>query len=140
MNIDNNYINDYSKTFIIAELSANHGNDIEIAKKTIKKAKECGADAIKFQTYTPDTITIDCDNEYFKIKQGTIWDGMTLYKLYQKAYTPWSWQSELKEYAQSIGISCFSTPFDKTSVDFLESLNVSAYKIASFEITVTNSL
>lgn len=128
-------INEGSKTFIIAELSANHGGDINIAKKTIKAAKEAGADAIKLQTYTADTITIDCDNEYFKLNSGTIWDGMTLYNLYEKAYTPWEWQKELNDYANEIGLILFSTPFDKTSVDFLEKLNVPAYKVASFEIT-----
>ncbi|MBI9014622.1 MAG: pseudaminic acid synthase [Clostridiales bacterium] len=122
------------KVFIIAELSANHGHDINIAKETIKKAKEIGADAIKLQTYTADTLTIDCDNEYFKLNSGTIWDGRTLYDLYQEAYTPWEWQKVLMEYAESIGIICFSTPFDRTAVDFLETFNVPAYKIASFEI------
>ena len=127
--IDNN-----SKTFIIAELSANHGHDINIAKKTIKAAKESGADAIKVQTYTADTLTIDCDNEYFKLDSGTIWDGRTLYDLYSEAYTPWEWQKELMEYAKSIGLIFFSTPFDKTAVDFLEELEVPVYKVASFEI------
>ena len=135
MKIDNFNIDNNSPCFIIAELSANHGHNIEIAKKTIKAAKESGADAIKIQTYTADTITIDCDNEYFQIKQNTIWDGITLYKLYQDAYTPWEWQKELKEYAESIGLILFSSPFDKTAVDFLEDLNVCAYKVASFEIT-----
>jgi pseudaminic acid synthase len=128
-------INQNSKTFIIAELSANHGHDINIAKKTIEAAKEVGADAIKLQTYTADTLTINCDNEYFKLNNGTIWDGTNLYSLYEKAYTPWEWQKELKEYAESIGLICFSSPFDKTSVDFLETLDVPVYKIASFEIT-----
>jgi len=127
-------INDQSKTFIIAELSANHGHDINIAKKTIKAVKDSGADAIKVQTYTADTLTIDCDNEYFKLNSGTIWDGRTLYDLYSEAYTPWEWQKELKEYANSIGLIFFSSPFDKTAVDFLEELNVPAYKVASFEI------
>lgn len=134
MNIGNFKINDKSPCFIIAELSANHGHDINIAKETIKAAKECGADAIKLQTYTADTITIDCDNEYFQINQGTLWDGTTLYKLYQEAYTPWEWQKELKEYAESLGLVCFSSPFDKSAVDFLEDLDVPAYKVASFEI------
>lgn len=133
--IGNREINKNSPCFIVAELSANHNHDIEIAKKTIKAAKESGADAIKLQTYTPDTITIDCDSEYFQIKQGTVWDGTTLYKLYEKAYTPWQWHKELKEYAHNIGLIFFSTPFDKTAVDFLEELNVPAYKVASFEIT-----
>lgn len=134
MNIGKFKINDKSPCFIIAELSANHGHDINIAKETIKAVKECGADAIKLQTYTADTITIDCDNEYFHINQGTLWDGTTLYKLYQEAYTPWEWQKELKEYAESVGLVCFSSPFDKSAVDFLEDLDVPAYKVASFEI------
>jgi len=133
--IDNKKIGDDSPVFIIAELSANHNQDYNIAVKTIEAAKEAGADAIKLQTYTPDTITIDCDNEYFQIKQGTIWDGTTLYKLYQQAYTPWEWQPKLKEIAKKLGLICFSSPFDKTAVDFLEKMNVPAYKIASFEIT-----
>lgn len=122
------------KTFIIAELSANHNQNFEIAKKTILAAKDAGADAIKLQTYTPDTLTIDCDNEYFQINNGTIWDGITLYELYKKAYTPWEWHPELKKTAEDAGLIFFSTPFDKSAVDFLESLNVPAYKIASFEI------
>ncbi|MGK9476880.1 pseudaminic acid synthase [Melioribacter sp. OK-6-Me] len=123
------------KVFIIAELSANHNQNFQTAIDSIKAIKECGADAVKLQTYTPDTITIDCDNEYFQIKQGTIWDGVTLYQLYQKAYTPWEWQPELKKFAEELGLICFSSPFDKTAVDFLEKMNVPAYKIASFEIT-----
>jgi pseudaminic acid synthase len=122
------------KTFIIAELSANHGHDINIAKDTIKAAKAAGADAIKIQTYTADTLTIDCDSEYFKLTSGTIWDGRTLYDLYSEAYTPWEWQKELMSYAESIGLIFFSTPFDKTAVDFLEELEVPIYKVASFEI------
>ncbi|MEC2159774.1 pseudaminic acid synthase [Virgibacillus halodenitrificans] len=123
------------KVFVIAEMSANHGHDINIAKETIKAAKEAGADAIKLQTYTPDTITLDCDNEYFQVKQGTIWDGRTLYDLYNEAYTPWEWHNELMDYAKELGLICFSSPFDKTAVDLLESLNAPAYKVASFEIT-----
>ncbi len=134
LRIGNYSIDEKSPTFIIAELSANHGNDINIAKETIKAAKEVGADAVKLQTYTADTLTIDCDNEYFQLDSGTIWDGQTLYKLYSQAYTPWEWHKELIEYANSLGLECFSTPFDKTAVDFLEELNVSAYKVASFEI------
>lgn len=121
--------------FVIAELSANHNQDINVALKSIKAAKEAGASAVKIQTYTPDTITLNCDNEYFQIKQGTIWDGMTLYKLYEKAYTPWEWHEQLFDYAAQIGITLFSSPFDKTAVDFLEGLNNPIYKIASFEIT-----
>lgn len=120
--------------FVVAELSANHNHDINIAKKTIEMAKKAGADAVKIQSYTPDTITIDCDNEYFQVNQGTIWDGTTLYKLYQRAFTPFEWHEELFDYANKIGITLFSTPFDKTSVDLLESLNNPIYKIASFEI------
>ena len=128
-------ISQNSPVFIIAELSANHGGKIEIAKKTIKAAAQTGADAIKLQTYTADTITLDCDNDYFQIKQDTLWDGQTLHSLYEKAYMPWEWQAELKAYAESLGLICFSSPFDKTAVDFLESIDVPAYKIASFEIT-----
>ena len=123
------------KVFIIAELSANHKHDIELAKDTIYAMKEAGADAVKLQTYTPDTITIDCSNEYFQIKQGTLWDGKTLYELYKEAYTPWEWHYELKELAEKLGLLFFSTPFDKTAVDFLEKLDVPCFKIASFEIT-----
>lgn len=133
--IGNREISDASRTFIIAEISANHGNDINIVKKMIKEAKEIGSDAIKMQTYTPDTITIDCNNEYFQIDKGTLWDGRTLYDLYKEAYMPWEWQEELFNYAKELDIICFSTPFDFTAVDFLESLNVPVYKIASFEIT-----
>ena len=133
--IGNKKIGEGHPTFIIAEMSANHNMDFERAKRIIDAAKDAGADAIKLQTYTADTITIDCDNDYFQITQGTLWDGTTLHKLYQQAYTPWEWQKELKEYAESIGLICFSSPFDLTAVDFLEEINVPAYKIASFEIT-----
>ncbi|MCX7876393.1 MAG: N-acetylneuraminate synthase family protein, partial [Melioribacteraceae bacterium] len=133
--IGNKYIGNDEPTFIIAELSANHNQDFEIALESIKAIKECGADAVKLQTYTPDTITIDSQKEYFQIKQGTIWDGTTLYELYKQAYTPWEWQPKLKEYAESLGLICFSSPFDKSAVDFLEGINVPAYKVASFEIT-----
>jgi len=121
--------------FIVAELSANHLQKFDNAVKLIKAAKEAGADAVKLQTYTPDTMTIDCDNEYFQIKQGTIWDGKILYQLYKEAYTPWEWQPKLKKIAEEMGLILFSTPFDKTAVDFLEKINVPCYKIASFEIT-----
>lgn len=124
-----------NRTFIIAEMSANHLQNFDRAVEVIKAAKKAGADAVKLQTYTPDTITIDCDNEYFQIKQETIWDGTTLHKLYQEAYTPWEWQPKLKKIAEEEGLVCFSSPFDNTSVDFLEEMNVGAYKIASFEIT-----
>ena len=133
--ISEHVIGDGNPTFIVAELSANHLHDYDLALKTIEAAKKSGADAVKLQTYTPDTITLDCDNEYFKIKQGTIWDGKTLYELYEEAHTPWDWQPKLKTYAESLGLICFSSPFDNTAVDFLETINVPAYKVASFEIT-----
>ena len=121
--------------YIIAELSANHGGKIEIAKETIKVAHEIGANAIKLQTYTADTLTLDSDKEDFIIKGGTLWDDRKLYDLYKEAYLPWEWHKELFEYAREIGIDIFSSPFDKTAVDFLEEFSPSAYKIASFEIT-----
>ncbi len=121
--------------FIIAELSANHNGSLKNALDTIKTAKEIGANAIKLQTYTADTMTLNSDKDDFVIKGGTLWDGKTLYKLYQEAYTPWEWHKELFEYARNIGIDIFSTPFDKSAVDFLEQFNPTAYKIASFEIT-----
>lgn len=127
-------INKESKVFIIAELSANHNGSIDTAIKTIRAAKRAGADCVKLQTYTADTITIDCDNDDFLIK-GTIWEGKNLYKLYQEAYTPWDWHEEIFRVAKEEGLVCFSSPFDRTAVDFLETLNVPAYKIASFEIT-----
>jgi len=122
-------------TYIIAELSANHNGDIKIAKDTIKAAKEIGANAIKLQTYTADTMTLDCKKDDFVVKGGTLWDGKTLYELYQWAATPWEWHKELFAYAREIGIDIFSSPFDKTAVDFLEQFNPSVYKIASFEIS-----
>lgn len=131
--IGNRKIGDGYPTYIIAEMSANHAGSIERAKEIIRAAKEAGADCIKIQTYTPDTMTINCDNEYFQIGKG-LWEGDNLYSLYQKAYTPWEWQKELKEEAEKIGIDFFSTPFDKTSVDFLEGIGVDFYKIASFEL------
>ncbi|WP_323595778.1 pseudaminic acid synthase [Aliarcobacter butzleri] len=122
-------------TFIIAELSANHNGSLQTALDSIKAAKECGANAIKLQTYTADTLTLNSRNEDFMISGGTLWDGRNLYELYQEAYTPWEWHKELFDYARSLDIDIFSTPFDKTAVDFLEKLNPTAYKIASFEIT-----
>ncbi|MGB0871395.1 MAG: pseudaminic acid synthase [Flavobacteriales bacterium] len=123
------------KCFIIAELSANHGGKIEIAIETIKAAKRAGADAIKLQTYTADTITLDSKKEYFKINQDTHWDGQYLHDLYKEAYLPWEWHKKLFEVAKTEGLVCFSSPFDHTAVDLLEDLNVPIYKIASFEIT-----
>jgi pseudaminic acid synthase len=134
MKIGHIEINKDSPIFIIAELSANHNGSIETAIETIKAAKRAGADCIKLQTYTADTMTIDSNKDDFVIK-GTIWEGKNLHKLYQEAYTPWQWHEELMKVAAAEGLVCFSSPFDKTAVDFLETLNVPAYKIASFEIT-----
>jgi pseudaminic acid synthase len=122
-------------TYVIAEISANHNHDINEAIDLINIAAECGADAVKIQTYTPDTMTIDCDNEHFTIGKGTVWEGKNLYELYGEAYTPWEWLPELQAAADQAGITLFSTPFDETSVDFLEQHNVPAHKIASFELT-----
>ncbi|WOE69931.1 pseudaminic acid synthase [Hydrogenimonas thermophila] len=124
-----------NKTFIIAELSANHNGSLQNAINTIKAAKEVGANAIKLQTYTADTLTLDCNKKDFIIKGGTLWDGKTMYELYKKAYTPWEWHEELFDFARKIGIDIFSSPFDKSAIDFLEQFEPSAYKIASFEIT-----
>ncbi len=135
MNVFSDLISDKGhRCLIVAELSANHGGSLENAVRTIKAAAKAGADAIKLQTYTPDTITINCDNEYFKIKEGTTWGGKTLYQLYKEAFTPWEWHEELFKTAKEEGLICFSTPFDSTAVDFLENLETAAYKIASFEI------
>lgn len=123
-----------SKTFIVAELSANHGHKQEVALESVRAAKEAGADAVKIQTYTADTITLNCDADDFKVK-GTLWDGRTLYDLYQEAYTPWEWHQAIFDEAKKCGLICFSTPFDKTAVDFLEDLGNPIMKIASFEIT-----
>lgn len=123
------------KCFIIAELSANHGGKLEIAKETVRAAKRAGADAIKLQTYTADTITLDVKNDDFKINQGTAWDGQYLYDLYKNASLPWEWHKDLFDLAKEEGLVCFSSPFDKTAVDFLEALNTPIYKVASFEIT-----
>ena len=123
-----------SKTFIVAELSANHGHKLDVALESVIAAKEAGADAVKIQTYTADTITLNCDADDFKVK-GTLWDGRTLYDLYQEAYTPWEWHQAIFDEAKKCGLICFSTPFDKTAVDFLEDLGNPIMKIASFEIT-----
>ncbi|MEQ8688384.1 MAG: pseudaminic acid synthase [Imperialibacter sp.] len=124
-----------NSVFIIAELSANHNGSLQNALDTIDAAKEAGADAIKLQTYTADTITLNARTDDFRLKQGTIWDGKYLYDLYREAYTPWEWHKELFERAKAKDLICFSSPFDKTAVDLLESLGAPAYKIASFEIT-----
>jgi N-acetylneuraminate synthase len=119
--------------YVIAEMSANHGQKFDQACEIVRAAKDVGADAIKLQTYTPDTITIDCEKPDFQVGKGTIWEGKNLYKLYGEAFTPWEWQPKIKELAESLGMHCFSTPFDDTAVDFLEAINVPAHKIASFE-------
>lgn len=132
--IDNKVIGPGMPTYFIAEMSANHMMNFERAKEIILKAKEAGADAIKLQTYRPDTITVDCRGEEFMATKGSPWEGMNLFELYKTAYTPWEWHKDLFAYAKEIGITCFSSPFDLTAVDLLEELGAPAYKIASFEI------
>ncbi|GAA3736211.1 pseudaminic acid synthase [Flavobacterium ginsengisoli] len=134
MKIRNISINENSPVFIIAELSANHNGSLEVALETVRAAKRAGADCIKLQTYTADTITLDSQKDDFMIK-GSIWDGKNLHDLYKEAYTPWEWHKTIFEEAEKVGLVCFSSPFDKSSIDFLENLNTPAYKIASFEIT-----
>lgn len=121
-------------TYIVAEMSANHGQDFGRAVKILEAAKEARADAIKLQTYMPETLTIRCDDEHFRIGKGTIWEGRSLYDLYSQAYMPWEWQPKLKEIADGLGLDLFSTPFDHTAVEFLEQIGVPMYKIASFEL------
>ncbi len=123
----------HAPALLIAEISANHNQSIDRAEAIIRAAADAGANAVKLQTYTADTLTIPCDNEYFRIK-GTLWEGKTLHDLYQEAYTPWEWHPRLMKLANDLGMACFSTPFDATAVDFLESLNVPCYKVASFEL------
>lgn len=120
--------------YIVAEMSANHGQKFDQAVALVRAAAAAGANAIKLQTYTPDTLTIRCDNEYFRIRGGTLWDGRTLHELYGEAYTPWDWHPKLKVVAEEAGLDFFSTPFDATAVDFLESLQVPVHKVASFEL------
>jgi len=124
-----------NKTFIVAELSCNHNQSFDLAVKTIEAIKKSGADAVKIQTAKPDLLTLDSNKKYFKIKGNTLWDGQTLYSLYKKAYTPWKWQPKLKKIAENLGLIFFSSPFDKSAVDFLENMKIPIYKIASFEIT-----
>jgi len=131
--INNRLIGQNQPTYIVAEMSANHNQSYDEAIKIVETAKACGADAIKLQTYTPDTLTIDCGNKFFRI-ENTIWEGKKLYDLYQESYTPWEWHQELKNVAENIGLDFFSTPFDASAVHFLEKLNIPVYKIASFEI------
>ncbi len=132
--IGNRMVGEGHPTFIVAEMSANHLMNYDRAVQIIHAAKEAGADAVKLQTYTPDTITLDCENQYFQITQGTIWDGTSLHKLYETAYTPWEWQPKLMKIANDLGMECFSSPFDPTAVDFMTQMQMPAYKIASFEI------
>ncbi len=123
------------RTYIVAEVSANHLQDYGRAEAIIRAAAEAGADAVKLQTYTPDTISLNCDNDYFiRVNQGTIWEGTSEYQLYQEAYTPWEWQPKLKAFAEDLGLACFSSPFDRTAVDFMQEMDMPAYKVASFEI------
>jgi N-acetylneuraminate synthase len=126
--------------YIIAEMSANHGHRLDAALDLIRAAKKSGADAIKLQTYMPETITLDSRSPEFLIGKGSLWEGRNLYELYSEAYTPWEWQPKLKEEAERLGMDCFSSPFDGTAVDFLEEMNVPAYKIASFELVDTELL
>ena len=135
MKIENYIIDQDSPVFIIAELSANHNGSIATAIETVKAAKRAGANCIKLQTFTADTITLDSKTEDFKINQGTLWDGQYLHDLYKTTYLPWEWHEQIMAVAKQEGLICFSSPFDPTSVEFLETLNVPAYKIASFEIT-----
>ena len=133
-NIGNKMISENSSVYIIAEMSGNHNGDFNRALKIIDAVKESGADAVKLQTYTADTITIDCNKPAFSLGKGLWENEKNLYSLYKKAYTPWEWQKDLKEHAEKIGLDCFSSPFDKTAVDFMEKINMPAIKIASYEI------
>lgn len=132
--IDGRTVGEGNPVYTIAEMSANHLQSVERAKQIIKAAKEAGADAIKLQTYRPDTITVDCRGSEFMATPGSPWEGMNLFELYKTAYTPWEWHKELFDYAKELGITCFSSPFDLTAIDLLEELGAPAYKIASFEI------
>jgi len=133
INIGSRQVGAGQPVFVVAEISGNHNQSFKRAKELVKNACESGADAVKLQTYTPDTLTINCSKKWFQVKVNPAWKGKTLYELYKEAYTPWKWQPELKKIAESYGIPLFSTPFDESAVDFLEKLKVPAYKIASFE-------
>lgn len=132
--IDGRPIGPDQTVYVVAEMSGNHDQDLDTAREIVRAAAGAGADAVKLQTYRPDTMTIDCDREPFRVKGGTLWDGQTLYGLYAKAMTPWEWQPELKNLAEDLGIDLFSTAFDRTAVDFLEEMDVPVHKVASFEI------
>jgi len=134
MRIGSRQVGSGKPIYVVAELSANHNQDFKEAVRLIQAAKDAGADAVKLQTYTPDTLTIKSDKEYFRIKGGTLWDGRTLYDLYDKAYTPWEWQPKLKSIANELGLDLFSTAFDSSAVDFLEQMGVPVHKVASPEI------
>ena len=135
--IDGRRVGPGHPTYMVAEMSANHGQRFDDAVRIIEAAKAAGADAVKLQTYTPDTITLDSRDKAFALPEGTVWSGKTLYELYREAYTPWEWQPRLKEIANALGLACFSSPFDFTAVDFLEKMDVPAYKVASFEMLDT---
>lgn len=132
--IDGRPVGDGHPVYVVAEMSANHNQSFDEAVRIVEAAKEAGADAVKVQTYTADTLTIDCDNEHFRIGDGTLWSGRTLHDLYGEAYTPWDWQPRLRDVAARLGLHFFSTPFDDSAVEFLERMGVGAYKVASFEI------
>jgi N-acetylneuraminate synthase len=134
LHIGDRQIGPHQPVYVVAEMSGNHGQDFNQAVEIIRMAKQAGADAVKLQTYTPDTLTINSSNEVFKVSQGTIWQGRTLYDLYSEAYTPWEWQPKLKQVANDLGLQLFSTPFDDSSVDFLLSLDIPVFKVASFEV------
>ena len=140
ISIQKRLIGSKQPAYIIAEMSANHGQSFDKAVELVRAAKLAGADAIKLQTYTADTLTIDSPKEYFQIGKGTLWEGKNLYQLYGEAYTPWAWQPKLKTVAEELGLHCFSSPFDDSAVDFLENMGVPAHKIASFELVDTGLL
>jgi N-acetylneuraminate synthase len=134
LTLKNRVISRGQPVYVVAEMSANHNHDFDQAVRIIEEMKKAGADAVKLQTYTPDTLTIDCDNDYFRIGSGSLWEGRNLYDLYGEAYTPWEWHPKLKAVAEDLGLDFFSTPFDESSIEFLESLDVGIYKVASFEV------